>query len=65
MGRGFDARQAQESQVGRFATGYALMKYYLEEDAGNQDTHWSYIRLPEVMLTMLKLYVIKEIIKKP
>ncbi len=46
---GYDARQAQETEVGRFATGYALMKYYLENDAGNQDTHWSYIRLPEVM----------------
>lgn len=47
---GYDAQQAPQSQTGRFATGYTLMKYYLEEDAGNQDTHWSYIRLPEVML---------------
>ncbi len=46
---GYDAKQAPESENGRFATGYALMKYYLDDDAGNQDTHWSYIRLPEVM----------------
>lgn len=47
---GYDAKQAPESETGRFATGYALMKYYLEDDAGNQDTHWSYLRLAEVYL---------------
>lgn len=47
---GYDAREAPSNETGRFATGYTLMKYYLEEDAGNQDTHWSYLRLPEVML---------------
>src|SRR5699024_3834805 len=47
---GYDSKRAQESETGRFATGYTLMKYYLEDDAGNQDVHWSYLRLPEVML---------------
>jgi hypothetical protein len=34
----------------RFGNGYALNKYYLEEDALRQDVHWSYLRLPEVIL---------------
>ena len=43
---GYDA----QSRPNRYANGYALNKYYLEEDALRQDCHWSYLRLPEVIL---------------
>jgi hypothetical protein len=43
---GYDAKGSPN----RYSNGYALNKYYLEEDALRQDCHWSYLRLPEVML---------------
>lgn len=61
---GYDARQAPDNETGRYATGYTLMKYYLEEDAGNQDTHWSYIRLPEVMLNYAEVLTYKGQLQK-
>lgn len=43
---GYDAKGAPN----RYSNGYALNKYYLEEDALRQDVHWSYLRLSEVIL---------------
>lgn len=43
---GYDAK----SRPNRYSNGYALNKYYLEEDALRQDCHWSYLRLAEVVL---------------
>ncbi len=48
---GYDAKLAPTpGTFAMWSTGYKLQKYYLEEDALRQDTHWSYLRLAEVYL---------------
>jgi hypothetical protein len=48
---GTDARTSPQQQFGkRFGTGYTLHKYWLGSDGLDQDAHWSYIRLAEVIL---------------
>lgn len=61
---GYDAKLSPDNQTGRYATGYALMKYYLEEDALRQDCHWSYIRLAEVYLNYAEVLCQKGLLQK-
>lgn len=47
---GYDAKQKQTSESGRYATGYTLQKYYLEDNSLREDIPWCYLRLAEVYL---------------